>query len=990
MKQRILKSFLRIFLLCTFIFTSAVLKSQNSPTVRITDSLKAIVKEYCKVDRVNSVSLNINKKQKTITVNCAQGLNEMPFRIENVKRIYNALDTILKPLYPEFSISCITDRKPIEFFIPNYYRKGQLDSTRIFINPKPDKALIRELNTHVQFNYGLANKYIALWPSHGSYYDIKEQNWKWQRPVIFRTVEDLLSVSFVIPYLVPMLENAGAQIFLPRERDPQAREIIIDRDNSSPGSKYLSYNDRYQWTRALGGFANLQESYSFGENPFTKGSFDFIRSTTDSFESSRVEWVPEISATGWYSVYISYHSFPNSADDVVYQVLSPAGNKDFQVNQTMGGGTWIHLGRFYFEKGRHKYQKIILSNLSSSPDRVITADAIKIGGGTGNIQRGPDSLSMIANRLNNKPSTSGKPRFEEGSRYWLQWAGMPDSIYSRTQNQNDYLDDFQSRGFWVNHLKNELDIPIDLAFALHTDAGSNKGDTIIGTLGICTAVSTQKKDKFPNGSSRWASRDLTDLIQTQIVEDIRQNFYQDWTRRGIWNRSYSESREPDVPTMLLELLSHQNYADMQFAHDPKFRFAISRAIYKGMVNYFTALDGIEYRIAPLAVNNFHSELSQDGTVVLRWKASIEKGEERSLTEKFILYTSADGIAFDKGRILEQDTIVFKLKKEQQFYYKICALNEGGISFPSEILSVYFKDSNSPRILIVNGYNQLSAPDSFTKDTLEAGFNTELDYGSPEDLDYHIVGKQIDFNKNSKYINMDVPGHGETDLRFEIQNIIGNNFSYTQYHGDILKKLDYSYCTSTRDAFESQKVNANKYDAVDLILGNQRQVVEGLKSKLPEYKTFTLALQLVIEEYLKKGGKLIVSGANIASDLTSSGDKNDIRFMHQVLKIKGHKSNNDSLELTQWRKSNKNYSFTNKAKFTNGKDFKFYKFRPDEIELATNDAFILGRYDNKKACAIFFDGTYKICNVSFPLESIEDEDESLDIFSIILKLMFKTN
>ena len=28
----------------------------------------------------------------------------------------------------------------------------------------------------------------------------------------------------------------------------------------------------------------------------------------------------------------------------------------------------------------------------------------------------------------------------------------------------------------------------------------------------------------------------------------------------MWNKSYSESRVPEVPTMLLELLSHQNFA----------------------------------------------------------------------------------------------------------------------------------------------------------------------------------------------------------------------------------------------------------------------------------------------------------------------------------------------------------------------------------------------------------------------------------------------
>ena len=50
--------------------------------------------------------------------------------------------------------------------------------------------------------------------------------WEWQRARMFGTVEDLFTQSFVLPYLTPMLENAGATILIPRERDTQIHEII--------------------------------------------------------------------------------------------------------------------------------------------------------------------------------------------------------------------------------------------------------------------------------------------------------------------------------------------------------------------------------------------------------------------------------------------------------------------------------------------------------------------------------------------------------------------------------------------------------------------------------------------------------------------------------------------------------------------------------------------------------------------------------------------
>ena len=59
----------------------------------------------------------------------------------------------------------------------------------------------------------------------------------------------------------------------------------------------------------------------------------------------------------------------------------------------------------------------------------------------------------------------------------------------------------------------------------------------------------------------------------------------------MWDRQYSEAWRPNVPVMLLELLSHQNLADMRFGLDPRFRFDVSRAIYKGMLRFQAFREG---------------------------------------------------------------------------------------------------------------------------------------------------------------------------------------------------------------------------------------------------------------------------------------------------------------------------------------------------------------------------------------------------------------
>jgi len=76
--------------------------------------------------------------------------------------------------------------------------------------------------------------------------------------------------------------------------------------------------------------------------------------------------------------------------------------------------------------------------------------------------------------------------------------------------------------------------------------------------------------------------------------------------QGLWNKSYSEARLPEVPTMLLELLSHQNFTDMRYGLDPRFRFTVSRAIYKGMLKYLSYNSGQPYIVQPLSVEQFSS------------------------------------------------------------------------------------------------------------------------------------------------------------------------------------------------------------------------------------------------------------------------------------------------------------------------------------------------------------------------------------------------
>src|SRR5574344_2341094 len=84
-----------------------------------------------------------------------------------------------------------------------------------------EKAWVRNDSKPHNVTNGLNGRHISLWASHGRYYDAKKGVWKWQRPCLYGTTEDLFSQTFVVPFLIPMLENAGAYVYTPRERDWQ-------------------------------------------------------------------------------------------------------------------------------------------------------------------------------------------------------------------------------------------------------------------------------------------------------------------------------------------------------------------------------------------------------------------------------------------------------------------------------------------------------------------------------------------------------------------------------------------------------------------------------------------------------------------------------------------------------------------------------------------------------------------------------------------------
>ena len=605
----------------------------------VRERLQAFFQTYIPVNvnigtcRLDSVRIDFHRK--TIRIYADNTFSYQPFRPETVNRIYRDIKEILPGPVTYFDITVFTDGHSINELIPNTYRNGKKDKSRLFTDIHyKDAPWVTRISRPFEITRGLEGRHIALWQSHGKYYINNKDKWGWQRPRLFCTSEDQFTQSFILPYLIPMLENAGANVFTPRERDTQKQEIIVDNDDNrnTTNSLYLEVKSRKaQWEKtALPGFAQQKRIYTEGENPFHDGTARFAQ-TEKKKNKAFAEWVPDIPETGEYAVYVSYQSLPNSVSDAKYLVFHNGGVTEFKVNQRIGGGTWVYLGTFTFDKGSNDYGMVVLSN-ESREKGVVCADAVRFGGGIGNIARGGQ--------------VSGLPRYLEGARYSAQWAGMPYPVYAGYKGQNDLSDDINVRSRTINYLSGGsvfnpkepgLGVPLEMSIALHSDAGFRTDDQIVGTLGIYT---THFNDgKLAAGTDRYASRDLTDLFLTRLQQDIRSTFNADWTRRSMWNRNYSETRLPAVPSTIIELLSHQNFADMRLGHDPKFKFTASRALYKSILQYICTQHNKEYVVQPLPVNNFSVRFGKKkNTLELSWQGVDDPLEPTATPREYIVYT----------------------------------------------------------------------------------------------------------------------------------------------------------------------------------------------------------------------------------------------------------------------------------------------------------------------------------------------------------------
>ena len=437
-----------------------------------------------------------------------------------------------------------------------------------------------------------------------------------------------------------------------------------------------------------------------------------------------------------------------------------------------------------------------------------------------------------------EPGLSGMPQWTECARSWLQVQGADSTLWDLYEG-DEYKDDMKCRAMWVNSLNG----PVDLCLALHTD-GMDSGDdsTTVGTLVIYTARDDDGNTRLRDRRDREkVNRNLADWIQTQVTSDLR-HWNPDWTRRQLREANYCESRVPVVPSLILELLSHKNMSDMQYGLDPKFRFAAARAVYKGILR---GLNGKAAVVQPLPVR----DLGINAEGMLQWKPTVDSLEQSAEPTYYMVYSQQDGGEWNVQQVEKKTRLAVELQPGVAYNFYVVAGNDGGLSFPSPIVSAYINDSKP--VLIVDAFDDAYGPQWFA-DSTYAGI-VPGSYACEDYMSCAYIGEQWNFLRSSLWTDDDNCGWGACYRDHAGHFTVGNTHDYAALHGRVLKQMNISYVSCTAGFLSAEGGLGQTWQPVliDYICGRQREPLNADHCSM-------------LADYLDNDGRLLLSTDHLSA------------------------------------------------------------------------------------------------------------------------------
>ncbi len=613
----------------------------------------------------------------------------------------------------------------------------------------------------------LIGKRIALSPGHG---------WtgsSWQRSLgcNFSTssrgiLEDTFNAQMVAHWIIPMLENMGAEIILVREPDMSTGgQAIIQK-----------------------GTSGYSETGSWGDGSSAGGWDGDYR--TMAGKGGTASFTHTFSTSGWRRISAWYLEGTNRTTNAVFRVRHAGGETLFDVDQTQYGRQFLDLGKFWCAAGEP-----CGVTLENGSDGYLIADAVKIGS-------------------------------EDHATYKKPWWQMQSLFYVR---------DFLKLSSYVSG--NNVTTPpthataagADLYMSFHGNAaGSNctEGSTAHGISTHRHNCSGTSVEGSASNCDHHGGKAFAHTVHDALIARVRADWDANYCSRGVVLQNLGEVRVGTMPSILFELGFFDNLKtpqscrgtngaprmkDNQAQHDPRWREAVAYGIADGLAKYVgmsgappirpTGLKAINGK-SPCALTVSWNAVSGATAYRLYRIDNVRPGFER---------------AYDAGTIVEGTSVTLSdLTPGKVYAFRVTAMNASGEGFPSAAVTA--------RVLSFGG---------------------------------RVEGL---------YVN----GYDRRDAWVQEQD---NDLSYAAEHGIALGAVadDFFFDGVLKEVVESGGIDLNDYAVVDYQAGKNST----------EHHSVSSAMQQKLTSYLGAGGKLFISGEELAYDLGYKGNGTD--FLESQLK-----------------------------------------------------------------------------------------------------------
>jgi N-acetylmuramoyl-L-alanine amidase len=615
----------------------------------------------------------------------------------------------------------------------------------------------------------------------------KNGAWVTQRGVSHGVIEDHSNGESVLQFLIPYLWNAGARVYSTRERDMNSNMVILDAGTSPD----VTFTGAWSKERAEG----------------TWDGFCYWTRSAAAEPTASARFTPDIPEDGFYAVYAWYRTSPlatrtdgkllPTASDAVFQIQHSGGLTRWTQDLSNDDRTWTYLGRYYFEKGKNAdLGSVLIENKTGAEGECLVVDAIRFGGGMGD--------TMV------NGAVSGKPRWEESGLQYTAFAGFTGEGGTRP------VGTVTAMPLWAEWECEEWEVGRAAYLSWHTNAS--------GAGGKARGLSS-----FVYGPNSWGKHDeflghplgleLCKALHGEVIRDVHVDWDPEWRDIGTVTRWLGETNPRNnnvMPTALLEYGFHDNAEDARYILDPRFRNLAARATMQGMVDFTVAhWDGFTTStLLPEPPTHFAAS-TREGALTLSWQAGpadAGSGLLGDAADRFVVRESRNGKGFDNGGLTGKEAVRLTNADPGRIrYFYVAGRNDGGESFPSEVLATREGLPGEKRILLVNGFDRLDGDMNLTEaDGARRGFIDRM-----------------------------------------------NSRDYVIQHGEALAAAGYGFDSVSNEAVTAELIN--RYPAVVWILGQEKG----------ETQAFSEEEQRMLRLWLATGRALFVSGSEWGSDLAAT-------------------------------------------------------------------------------------------------------------------------